>query len=152
MLRSSLERQSSSVEHSSSRQRVGHGSASTSGKQREPKLLYKSMSYTGSSLYIIGFFLQNNLFISYNGTQRIQKTNHYILLTNDIHHRIPTQNIRKFHKMSWPKSDRFCYFRTAVEDSIRKSNLARLQIRKLLPNLQNPLILFRKMEVFKTVL
>ena len=28
------------------------------------------------------FFLQNNLFISKNGTQRIQKTNHYILLTN----------------------------------------------------------------------
>ena len=27
-------------------------------------------------------FLQNNLFISKNGTQRIQKTNHYILLTN----------------------------------------------------------------------
>ena len=30
----------------------------------------------------MGIFLQNNLFISNNGTQRIQKTNHYILLTN----------------------------------------------------------------------
>ena len=26
--------------------------------------------------------MQNNLFISKNGTQRIQKSNHYILLTN----------------------------------------------------------------------